>query len=135
MLPHEPETIEEMRARYPAAVADIYDVESLGTVRPPGMQRRHVFDYTDGLRLIVSTDRLSDGQVVSHFSASVAPGLPLYAMLVEKTTTPLAYLYLCVSRWQELSCDVCPVCEYLGPLSQAGSHHWIVRRPKGPRYE
>ena len=54
MLPFEPESVESMKARYPAAVADdaicrVIDGKVVG--KRPGEQRRHVFDFADGLRL------------------------------------------------------------------------------------
>ncbi len=45
MLPHEPEAVEAMRARFPAALDEVFtrDELLLGYQIQPGARRRHVF--------------------------------------------------------------------------------------------
>lgn len=73
MLGFEPESVEAARARLPQALAPIYDPLDLrsGELRP-GEQRRHVFDFEEGIRLIVSRDLLIDSSRPPevHVSAS-----------------------------------------------------------------
>lgn len=56
MLNFLPEHIDAMWDRFPAAVANTVDPEAirLGTVTPPDEQRRHTFDFANGLRLVIS---------------------------------------------------------------------------------
>lgn len=78
-LPWQPEPLASLRARYHEAVAEIVDVESvqMGAALRPGLIRRHVLDHPDGIRLIVSRERLPDGRVYTHASASA--WVPAYA--------------------------------------------------------
>jgi hypothetical protein len=74
MLPFEPEIEETLKARYPEAIRDVVDIGKIGSnpeVRP-GLSREHVFDFFDGLRLIVSRDKM-DLTTVVHISASMYP--------------------------------------------------------------
>ena len=66
----EAESLEVAQERFSASVKDLYDgTEELR----PGEQRKHIFDFEDGLRLIVSKDQYPDpaGSVGIHVSASV----------------------------------------------------------------
>lgn len=94
-IPHKPETIEAHRARIDEAtrplwiVADVQqDVLKRGNAADtPGKHRRHVFDFEDGLRLIVSRDNLPmklesiNYDIVLHVSASFEKESPLWGML------------------------------------------------------
>lgn len=74
MLPFEPELEESLKARYSDAVREPVDIERLGKNPEdrPGLKRKHVFDFFDGLRLIISKD--SSGSVTAlHVSASMFP--------------------------------------------------------------
>lgn len=68
MPPFAPESIDSMRRRFPAAVADVYaPFELVGARSPWAMaDRRHVFDFRDGMRLIISTDRGPAGTTHLH---------------------------------------------------------------------
>ena len=72
MLPFEPETEEELRARYLAAMTRVYDVTGFFEMPAdrPGLHREHVFDFEDGLRLIISREK-RDKDVYLHWSASM----------------------------------------------------------------
>ncbi len=82
-LPAEPQPMILMRRRFPAAVAQYVDIESvkLGTKLHPGELRRHVFDFADGLRLIVSREDWGARGKVIHVSASSEHGSPLFKLL------------------------------------------------------
>lgn len=70
-VPFETETLDAAQERFSASIAELYD----GTESPrPGEQRKHVFDFEDGLRLIVSRDQYPDlaASVGIHVSASVS---------------------------------------------------------------
>lgn len=71
MLPFEPEPIESLRSRYAAALEKAYEATNAITdpSSTPGNNRSHVFDFEDGIRLIVSRDYYK-AQQVTHVSAS-----------------------------------------------------------------
>lgn len=70
-LPHDPEPISQLQARYAAALEPVYVQWKVarGNDRP-GLHREHVMDFESGLRLIVSRERTDKGKVVIHVSAS-----------------------------------------------------------------
>ena len=70
MLDYEPEIEESLKARYADALKPIYNIKDLveGTVEFPGLVRKHVFDFFDGLRIIVFREH-KDFFVVTHYAA------------------------------------------------------------------
>jgi hypothetical protein len=69
-----PESLEALRGRYARALEHVFDVPAIrdrGGIRP-GEVAANVFDFEDGLRLIVSRERMPEGHVVRHVSASFA---------------------------------------------------------------
>lgn len=81
--------MEDSRERFAAAIKDTYDgSEELR----PGQQRKHIFDFEDGLRLMVSRDhyQTQEGEDAPeihgiHVSASLAedPSLAIYDRIRE----------------------------------------------------
>lgn len=88
-LPFQPESIDQLRARFDAALETVFDYRDCDPNeanrvgpsfferpelqgRRPGAQRKHVFDYPDGFRLIISRDDWGSGATV-HVSGSVQP--------------------------------------------------------------
>ncbi len=68
----EVQSLDEMRARWPAALVHVYDAEGVvekGLIRP-GEVAANRFIFDDGLWLIVSRERLPNNAVVLHVSAS-----------------------------------------------------------------
>lgn len=59
LMPFQPEPIDALKARFPAALITVYEVEACesGRQQPPGLQRPHVFDFSDGVRMIVSREK------------------------------------------------------------------------------
>jgi len=85
MLDYHPMTATEHRKRWAAATVKVWDFtnaltndrnELLGHVDRPGSHPEHVFDFFDGLRIIVSTDQYRHGTHL-HVSASLHPGTKL----------------------------------------------------------
>ena len=72
----EPEIEGSLKQRYSDAVVDVYDCleVSKNPESRPGNKRKHVFDFFDGCRLIVSKERFPDGKLMLHFSASFKDG-------------------------------------------------------------
>lgn len=77
-LPIKPESIEQLRARFPQALEGIYhsDAVAQGGDRP-GNHRRHIFDFPQGMRLIISRDRLGTARACLHVSASFSDALAI----------------------------------------------------------
>lgn len=94
-----------MRARYPVAVATRVDWESveLGLLDPPMNNRIHLFDYVDGLRMMIA--RLSFSKTVNPvvLHAMFRIDGTLYADLSSGKISRLDYLKLCLDRFQVLS--------------------------------
>jgi len=77
-LAWQPEPKDALRARFAAALSPGY----LRSIRPqnaPGLNRKHVFDMEDGMRMVVSLDLADDetrhlmGDAI-HFSFGLTPG-------------------------------------------------------------
>jgi hypothetical protein len=84
MLEFEPEPMAKLKERYPLAIKDIYDVLAVhfNNMQRPGEKREHVFDFQDGMRLIVSKDKMPGKAPYVHFSASIIPGTSLEEHIV-----------------------------------------------------
>lgn len=78
MLPLRPQSLEELRQRYPLALKNLFDCrgERAKRLRPrPGELYSCIFDFEDGLRLIISRelyDHEPEPARWLHISASVA---------------------------------------------------------------
>jgi hypothetical protein len=70
-LPQEPETLAEMRKRFPLALAEIIDVATVAKnpFLAANKNRKHIFDFADGMRMIASIDRIGK-EVFVHISVS-----------------------------------------------------------------
>ena len=71
-VPFVPASLAELQARYPKALEFVYDQQAIvqdNAIRP-GEVAANLFDFEDGLRLLVSRERTPSGQVVLHVSAS-----------------------------------------------------------------
>lgn len=75
-LPQEAQSEAELRERFGEALRRDWKVsECQRSADRPGLHRRHVLDFADGLRLIVSFDVFEDGEEARlHVSASMWPG-------------------------------------------------------------
>ena len=105
-VPWRPEALSVLQSRYAAAIANIYDIEAIdaGHQPRPSNQPQHVFDWADGLRLIVSRDRFPDGRTAIHVSGSLLSGSPLNERLIGQGTDPLkASSAIIWERWQDLA--------------------------------
>ncbi len=74
IVPFEPEPIEEACERFPVALETTYEAwrSDLPGWNRPGQKRENIFDFEDGLRLMVSRDVLhAGGEPVIHVSASL----------------------------------------------------------------
>ena len=94
-----------MQARYPGAIAEVSDHARIaaGAQERPGNQRRHVFDFPDGLRAIVSRDRLTDGREGTFISGSFIPNSRIYERLAVAPDPPNELCRVIQARWQQLA--------------------------------
>ena len=75
MLPFAPEPLDQLRARYPAALVRVVDSSKVATGEEefPGQIRTHVFDYNEdelGIRFVIYRENDPNLGLVIHFSAS-----------------------------------------------------------------
>lgn len=76
-IPFEPEFIEQLTARFHIALRKVWVAVENMTDRP-GLHREHVFDFTSGLRLLISKDILPpDSTPFIHVSASLSDEEPI----------------------------------------------------------
>lgn len=70
-LPFEPEPNEILKKRVPTALDVVVDsiAAASGKCLRPGQQRKHVFDSPDGLRVILSREKV-EGGILLHASCS-----------------------------------------------------------------
>jgi len=101
-IPFEPESIESARARLWKALEKVFNAhigDSL-SVLPRKELRRYVFDFDDGLRMIVTRDIEEPGNPpVVHVSCSVV-GDEAVARVIAGGRD--AYLLLVRQRWEQL---------------------------------
>jgi hypothetical protein len=97
MLDFQPMTATEHRNRWAAATARVWDFTNLEGIAElpldadrPGVHPEHIFDFHDGLRLIVSVDRYGDDGDYLHVSASARPDSTLWRKI--KNGLPLKQL-------------------------------------------
>lgn len=96
MVPFDPKTIEEHKLRWPEAIRKVWDYrpyrkrdpQTLAQLDGPGKHPEHIFDFPDGLRLIVSTDQYDDTGAYLHVSASISRDTPMWQEFATATTMP-----------------------------------------------
>lgn len=134
-LPFRPASREDNAARLPEAVQKLYDADAVarGEGTRPGLHRRHVLDYPDGLRVIVSRERVparSGGEVFVHVSASLEPGTGLYARgrLVSRAAGRKAAYRWFRTHVEALLAELFPDEElrFVGFSRDKGVPHWVI---------
>lgn len=129
-VPVNPEPVSAMRGRYPAAVAEVTDMAAVmrGEQRRPGEKPVHVFDWVDGMRLIISRDLTPDGRIGIHLSASACEGSLLHTQIAERKMDPDQFTDLVLTYWSELSGEKNYAAELIG-FSAGGVPHVIIWDP------
>lgn len=106
------EPLSVLQARYPLALEFVYSAVQImkGGIRP-GEVAANVFVFEDGLRLHVSRERMPDGMICLHVSASIVPDMDLWRFMKEEIRQHgvdrpfVAWVEHVQSRWKELSGD------------------------------
>jgi len=92
MIPFSPEPVDSLKDRFCDSVIDLYNTDDIkaGKIKAPSKKKEHVFDFEDGIRLIVSRE-LYNGKEFIHmsgsFSGNLIPELKLkdgLSLLVDK---------------------------------------------------
>lgn len=135
-VPFTPETVQELARRYPAALEVALDVGDFLTAcfsALPGEDPRNVFDFEDGLRLIVSRDVGHEGLAgeVLHVSASAIKGTRVWRLIADGSLDKTDFCLFALRRFRHISGDQGPF-EFLGCSPMTGIPHWF-REMKGGR--
>jgi hypothetical protein len=120
-LPHQRETMEAAKARVATALEPLWNAAKMNRqcrkdpqADTPGKHRRHVFDFADGLRLIVSRDELPQPleetgiAIVIHVSCSVDMESTLCGTLPNDDTGQKTLARIASQRISELLDADCP---------------------------
>ncbi len=126
-LPFEPQSITEQQDRYAAAVAEVIDREKMPDYRI-GLDRKHVFDSPDGIRLIVSREIVNE-VVFLHFSSSLDEKHDLFDRVRRGYTSKESCIRLMVARFRDISRDYRKAkFQGFSPLKEVP--HWTIREQK-----
>jgi hypothetical protein len=120
------DVISRMRARYPEAVAICYDAEAMARTGEPriGQLPEHVFDWPDGVRLIVSRERHAGYGIGVHVSASFPPTSQFARALAECQRPWKRFLEIAEHRFREISGHDGRA-ELVGVSDTKGVPHWM----------
>jgi hypothetical protein len=101
-IPVKPEKLKALRRRFAQAVEPIYRAADTmsGAVKPQA-KASHVFDFADGLRLMLNRERHADGLIVLHVIAT-APGI-LSSDLTKIINDPKEMGVVVIDRFARLS--------------------------------
>ena len=91
----------------------------------PGPQPQHVFDWEDGLRLIVSRDRFPDGRLGIAVSGSLVPAGALHRQLQRESELEDGFCAAVSERWRVLA-NSSRIPEFLGWSREKGVPHFVV---------
>ena len=120
MLSFEPETFASLKARMPAAIDHVHRV---GVTPCPGEERHHIFDYADGLRMIVSRSHFpGDAKACLHVSASTIEDTRIEAAIKSGRLSKDAFCHDAMARLRMLG--VAEPLQFLGFSDGLGVPHW-----------
>ncbi len=102
-LPWDPESPAALKRRYSEAVVTEVDAQSAKT-SPPALQRRHVFDFENGMRLIITRGRCLQHCSRTHVyvTAGIEDG-ELFGASRHGYLEPPEFIGLAIGRYAELS--------------------------------
>ena len=129
MIPFIPEPLAALQQRFLAALEVICDIQRIesGSTPRPGTQRQHVFDWEDGVRMIISRDQLENRHVVVHLSASV--NLSTYDVTRLGRLSPTSFVRLVEQHWKMLGG---PPVTLEGFSPEKGVPHWYGQPQEAP---
>lgn len=118
-----PQPIELLRARYKKALEVSYNATKIAADKVPdrpGMHRENIFDFENGIRLIISRDVLGHIEGI-HVSGSFAPSIYKGKVMIEPLLKAMTDCYY------ELSGEPKDELHFVA-FSQQGIPHWIIKR-------
>ena len=133
MLPISPEPLEQLQARYHLALDPLYVIidEKQAEWHNIGKQPKHCFDFPNGLRLIISRERMAmsgapPNEIIIHVSASFDPSSRYFAD-IKAGLFSLQQLHTFVRKhFLELSADTRPL-EFIAMTVPKGVPHYAVK--------
>jgi hypothetical protein len=109
----------------------LYDVEGIkerGEIRP-GEVRANVFDFPDGMRLIVSSNLYPEGETQSTFSSSLFPDTEMFHRMRRCCHSRKEgidwFMEQSVARFLELSGEKEKCLQFVG-ITENYIPHWVV---------
>jgi len=138
MLPYKkldfkPESFEDLQKRFYKSLEKIYIGNDIlnGITEPPSQNPNCVFDFSDGLRMIISKE-LDRDETVIHISTSFQDNSELHHKLIEIGNVAMMkakFRTISELRYRELSSDS-RVMKFLGFSEEKGVPHWIIKEDK-----
>jgi hypothetical protein len=132
-VPYSPESVVVLRDRYRQALDPIIDVESvlLGNDVRPDQLRRCVFDYFDGMRLVISVEVMAGRGEYLHLAAWLHDPSELHAADASGDFTASLFALTVLERFAAISGDRGLMAHW--PTSTPGVIHFA--RPLSPSVE
>lgn len=132
-IPRRPESMASLKARYPLALEYVYDAFQIAehnAIRPAEVAA-NVFDFEDGLRLIISRESYpGDNRVFLHFSASFQTETPIHerckSVAAEHGSAAMLtdFMIAAADRFAELSGDTRQPTTIF--VTRGGIPHWLI---------
>jgi len=129
-LPFAPESLARLRSRYRAALIKVFDCRRGVPYPQPSQLRGHVFDFEDGMRMVISRERVSETEQWLHMSTSFVPGTKNGNLLKRRALTKEQFLELALETFAKLSHDHGPL-EFIALTGEKGIPHWHRVEPIG----
>ena len=131
MLPFTPEPLDQLRARYPAALVRVFDSLKVvtGEEERPGQNRTHVFDYNEnelGIRFVISRENEPTLGLVIRFSASWVEESKLVKSARLGGVTLPHLEDIAVTIFQTISGDYREP-KLIGISEGTGVPHWVIQ--------
>jgi hypothetical protein len=131
IMPFEPEPTATLKGRYCKALFKWYDYRGGGLTLEEGpcANRDQVFDYFDGVRLMVSLDIEPEGERFLHLSASVPDyGSTLFKRIARGECSLDEFCMLVEEKWRTLSGDLRPFTRAREVFTARGVPHWRIKQ-------
>lgn len=134
MVPCNPETLDQARDRYSAAIREVYDLNDPRSFMDnrPSNKPQNVFDFEDGLRLIVSREKWIDRNIRgTHVSASFSVTSTLWQEVKVMANPIMTFRHIAFDRWRYMAgrhpMEIRREEETFLGLSEHGIPHWFIR--------
>jgi hypothetical protein len=127
-----PESVGNLAFRYHRCLEKTYTINEIlcGKIAPPSQNRNCVFDFENGLRLIISKE-IFGSKTGLHISASMQEGSELYENCWKLADFNRAkegkryFLSHVVSSFREISSDFRPM-KFVEISPEKGVPHWVI---------